>query len=151
MTPLFSPQDGYLAGDLLRGKEISTELLHDLPKADLHVHLDGSVRFDTLVELYEKEGLTLPGGSEEAARRLLMEGEGVHDLSTYIPLFEHVHRVLQDEVSLRRVTRELVEDCARENVRHLELRFSPVLHCEKDLDPEAATNAVLAGLYLIQS
>ncbi len=139
-------QDGYLRGDLLRGEEISTELLRDLPKADLHVHLDGSVRFATLVELYAEQGLELPGGSEDSLRSLLGGAGEEPSLSTYIPLFDVVHRVLQDEVSLRRVTRELVADCAAENVKHLEMRFSPVLHCERALDPEGATDAVLAGL-----
>lgn len=120
MTPFDPRQDGYLVGDLLRGTEISTELLRDLPKADLHVTLDGSVPLATLVELYERQGVSFPGGSPETLRELLQRSGNQGGLSSYIPLFEHVYRVLQDEVSLRRVTREIVEDCARENVRHLE-------------------------------
>jgi len=146
MTPSFSNQDGYLTGDLLRGPEISTDLLRDLPKADLHVHLDGSIRFETFVELYKEQGRELPGGSEDAARRILQGAGKNRSLSTYIPLFAHITQVLQDQVSLRRVTRELVKDCADENVRHLEVRFSPVLHTEGSLDLEGATEAVLAGL-----
>jgi len=142
----FVRQDGYLRGDLLRGEEITTELIRDLPKADLHVHLDGSVRFSTLIEFYRAKGLNLPGGNEEGLRKLLKGTGESPTLAAYIPLFGIVHRVLQDEVSLRRVTRELVADCAAENVKHLEMRFSPVLHCEGDLTPESATDAVLAGL-----
>ncbi len=138
-------EDGYLRGDLLRGPEISTDLLRELPKADLHVHLDGSVRFATLVKLYSEQGHDLPGGSEEGLRSLLDSSTDT-GLASYIDLFVHMHRVLQDETSLVRVTEELVEDCAAENVQHVELRFCPVLHTEAGLSIESATDAVLHGL-----
>lgn len=129
----------------MRGTEISTELLHDLPKADLHVHLDGSVRFETLVQLYAEQGFPLPGGGEEGLREFLRTPAEV-GLAEYIELFSHIHQVLQDQASLVRVTQELIEDCAAENVQHVEVRFCPVLHTQRGLNIEAATDAVLEGL-----
>jgi adenosine deaminase len=109
------------------------------------VHVDGSLRFDTFVELSRLQGHALPGGSREAARALLTGG-GKGDLTEYIALFDLTLAVLQDADSLRRVAREIVEDCAEENVWHVELRFSPPLHRDGGLSDEQATDAVLAGI-----
>lgn len=139
-------RDGLFASDLLRGPEIPTSVLREMPKADLHVHLDGSVRFSTFVELSQAEGRPLPGGSEEEARRLLTAYDRTPTLEEFIPLFEYPLAVLQTPGALRRVAREIVEDCATENVWHVEMRFSPSLHVENGLSLEAATDAVLEGL-----
>jgi adenosine deaminase len=136
--------DGYLSSDLLRGSEIPAAIFRDLPKCELHVHLDGSLRLATLLELYRSRGLELPGGGEEAFTRILTAGPS--RLDHYIELFGLVHPALQDAESLERVAFEIAEDCAAENVVHLEMRFSPVLHTQGGLSPEAAVDAVLAGL-----
>lgn len=131
--------------DLLRGQEIGTDLLHALPKVDLHVHLDGSVRFDTFVELSKEQGRALPAADPVAARAALTHGEEQH-LDEYLELFEHTIAVLQSKEALRRVAKEIVEDCARENIWHVELRFSPALHRREGLSDQAAIEAVLEGM-----
>ncbi len=140
------PSGDLVRSDLLRGREIPDALLHDLAKADLHVHLDGSLRLQTYADLAAERGVPLPGGSVEAARELLTRPRAGAELADYIALFDHPLKVLQDAEALRRVAREIVEDCAAENVWHLELRFSPPLHREQGLSDEEATLAVLAGL-----
>lgn len=134
-----------VASDLLRGREIPDSLLADLPKVDLHVHLDGSLRFGTFVELCGEQGIDLPGRSVEETREAFTHEER-DTLDDYLALFEHTVAVLQTETALRRCARELVEDCAAENCLHVEVRFSPMLHLEAGLDPAAATDAVLAGI-----
>jgi adenosine deaminase len=138
-----------VASDLLRGQEITTEFLRDLPKVDLHVHLDGSVRFSSFVELSEELGRPLPGGSPEAARKAMLHGHE-SDLSQYLALFEHTIAVLQTEESLERCAREIVEDCAAENIWHVEIRFSPRLHVTQGLDDRRAVDAVLRGMRAAQ-
>ena len=138
--------DGYVASDLLRGSEIPTTLLAELPKAELHVHLDGSLRLSTFMDLSEKHSVPWPGGSAEAAAEIIRTQPPGHTLENFLTLFDHVHRVLQTGEDLRRVAREIAEDCAAENVLHVELRFSPILHTAKGLSLEAATDAVLEGL-----
>ena len=132
--------------DLLKGTAIPTELLERLPKVDVHIHLDGSLRFETFAELSQAQGVALPGGSVDAARALFAGNGGAGDLASYLELFDPLLAVLQDANSLRRVARELIEDCAAENVRHAEIRFSPSQHTTQDLDVAAAVQAVLDGI-----
>jgi adenosine deaminase len=76
-----------VASDLLRGPQLSDELLLDLPKVDLHVHLDGSLRLSTFIELCTEHGHPIPGGSIERARELLSSQGGAQRLEDYIALF----------------------------------------------------------------
>jgi len=138
-------EDVPVQSDLLRGAQIPDSILHALPKADLHVHLDGSLRFATFVELCGTQGLTLPGGSADAARQIFGREGHPQDLEEYIRLFDLTGAVMQDAASLTRIARELVEDCAAENVWHVEVRFAPMLHL-RTLTPGAAIDAVVAGL-----
>jgi adenosine deaminase len=138
--------DELFASDLLRGPEIPTELLRALPKTDLHVHLDGSLRFDSYVELCRAQGKPLTGGTPQEARRLFFTHRPSHTLTDYLELFDSTIAVLQAPDALRRVACEIAEDCAAENVWHMELRFSPILHGQEGLSLDQATDAVLAGL-----
>jgi adenosine deaminase len=135
-----------VASDLIRGPEIPTAFLRDLPKVDLHVHLDGSLRFDSFVELSEAVGRPLPGGSREAARAALSHGHEPN-LDAYLALFDHTIGVLQTKEALRRCAREIVEDCAGEEIWHAEIRFSPALHQQEGLSAVEAVEAVLAGMH----
>jgi adenosine deaminase len=110
------------------------------PKADLHCHLDGSLRASTLAEL------ALGGRTEAEARRAIRAGAACESLVEYLEAFRITVSALQTEARLRRVAREIVEDAAAENVRLLELRFCPFLHTRSGLSDEGAVDAVLAGL-----
>jgi adenosine deaminase len=116
-----------------------------LPKAELHVHLDGSLRPATMLELAETAGVTLPASSPEALARA-MRADDATDLVAYLSRFEATLSVLQTEDSLVRVTRELVEDHAAENVRWVEIRFSPILNTREGLSMEAVLEAALEGM-----
>jgi adenosine deaminase len=121
------------------------DLLHRLPKTDLHCHLDGSIRPSTLLELANAEGLPLPGDSEETLAGALCPPPG-SDLTSYLRLFDLTLSVMQTEAALERTAFELAEDAARENVWYLEARFAPILHRQKGLSLEAIVEAVLRGL-----
>lgn len=121
-------------------------LLRALPKTDLHCHLDGSLRLETILELAAERGVVLPAHEPEGLARELHRGELCTSLEHYLRAFEVTLAVLQDEPALRRAARELVEDAAAEGVWYLEVRFSPALHGRRGLSTEAALRAVLAGL-----
>ncbi len=125
---------------------VTEELLRALPKADLHCHLDGSLRLDTLLELAGEAGVALPASTPEGVARALHLGERRRSLEDYLAAFDVTLAVLQTERALERVARELALDCAAENVRYLEVRFSPVLHTRRGLRPTAILDAVLDGL-----
>ena len=119
--------------------------LHRLPKTDLHIHLDGSIRPATLIELADARGRSLPTRDAEALASY-MHVTDARDLVDYLARFEITLSVLQSAESLERVAFELVEDAAAENVRYMEVRFSPILNTREGLDVHAVVDAVLAGL-----
>ena len=118
-----------------------------LPKTDLHVHLDGSLRLQTMLELAEDQGLTLPADTPEGLAAALHCGENTGSLVEYLKAFDITLQVLQTEDALHRVAYELAEDAAAENVRYIEVRYSPMLHTRGGLRLTTVVEAVLAGLW----
>jgi adenosine deaminase len=117
-----------------------------LPKTDLHVHLDGSLRLSTMLELAEQQGVKFPADTPDGLRRAMHCGENTGSLLEYLKAFDITLSVLQVEQALYRVAYELAEDAAAENVRYMEVRYSPMLHVRKGLRLVAVVEAVLAGL-----
>ena len=116
-----------------------------LPKAELHLHLDGSLRPATLLELSREAGVTLPTSDPEAlAGWMIPESGGT--LEDYLERFERTLAVLQSREALTRVSRELVIDAAAENVRYLEIRFCPALNTRDGLSLEEVLEASWQGI-----
>lgn len=118
------------------------------PKAELHCHLDGSIRLETMLDLAKAEGKrdVLPADSVEGLREELRAVEESDTLEAYLAWFQYTIPLLQTTDALRRTAYELAEDNARENVRYLEVRYSPILHVEEGLSLEDVNKAVLDGL-----
>jgi adenosine deaminase len=125
---------------------VTEELVRALPKTDLHCHLDGSLRLGTILELAEKQGVSLPAETPEGLARAIHMGETCQSLEDYLTAFDVTLAVLQTEEALYRTARELALDAAAENVRYLEVRYSPVLHTRRGLKPTTIVDAVLEGL-----
>jgi adenosine deaminase len=121
--------------------ELSLELIEKLPKTDLHVHLDGSVRLETLVELARAQGVSLPTEDRAELRYALAAGRKVASLDEYLEGFAITLSVLQTEEALERAAFELAEDAQREGVR-----YSPILHTRGGLSLTQVMEAVLRGL-----
>lgn len=126
---------------------ITRDLLHELPKTDLHVHLDGSLRVRTAMELAKQNGIRLPSEREEEIYDFLSVKGQVANLNEYIDKFDVTLSLMQDYDALRRIAFELAEDAARENVTYMEVRYSPILHQAKGLSLEQVVDAVLEGLH----
>lgn len=122
------------------------EFFRQLPKVDLHVHLDGSLRLETIVDLAERDRVDLPSKDPAELRRIMNLGQNCGSLVEYLKAFDITLRVMQTEESLYRVAYELAEDAARENVRYMEVRYSPMLHTRRGLRLTSVVEAVLAGL-----
>lgn len=124
---------------------IDRELLRRLPKAELHCHLDGSVRPTTLLELAREYDVTLPRTDADSLRAYMR----VHDASTleeYLERFDVTLAVMQTADALERIAYELAEDAAADGVRYIEVRFAPILNVRGGLDLGAAVEAPLRGL-----
>jgi adenosine deaminase len=126
--------------------EIDQKIIKQMPKTDLHVHLDGSVRIASLIELAKKQNIQLPSSEPKKLKSILIPGKKCRNLEDYLKPFEIILSVLQDGEALSRVAYELAEDSARENVWYLEVRYSPVLHTRRGMKLTAIIDAVLQGL-----
>jgi len=125
--------------------ELSREFVKSLPKAELHCHLDGSMRVETIMDLAKQQNVELPEKDPEKLRQLLEVGEDCKSLVDYLRPFDVTAAVLQTYESLRRATYELAEDCADENVRYVEIRFAPLWHIQGDMKLTDVVDAVLVG------
>lgn len=126
--------------------KISKKLAHQLPKTDLHLHLDGSLRVETILELAEEQGIKLPKTNEKDLREYLQVGLDCESLVEYLKGFDVTLSVMQTYEALKRTAFELAEDCAKENIRYIEVRYSPILHRQKGLALTEIVEAVLEGL-----
>jgi adenosine deaminase len=127
-------------------RPIPLELIEKLPKTDLHVHLDGSLRLSTILELAEKCKIELPARDEEGLRTAMHLGQNCGSLVEYLKAFDVTLRVMQTQDSLRRIAFELAEDAAHETVRYMEVRYAPMLHTRHGLKLTTVVESVLEGL-----
>jgi len=124
---------------------IDRELLRRLPKAELHCHLDGSLRPQTMLDVARAEGVRMPCEDAEALREYMLVSDARH-LEDYLERFETTLAVMQTAPALERISYELVEDAAREGVRYIEVRFAPNLNTRGGLSLEDVLDASLRGL-----
>jgi adenosine deaminase len=117
--------------------------LRELPKAELHQHLDGSLRPATAVELAAEAGM--PMDAEEAARRMVGP-ERCKNQAQLLGFFDLPIALLQTAPALRRAAAELVQDLADDGVRYAEIRWAPRLHLERGLSVAEVIEAVAAGV-----
>ncbi len=113
------------------------------PLVELHRHLDGNVRLETVLDLAGRHGLPLPARTLEGLRRHVQLSEPRPDLMAFLAAFEVLRSVLVDLDAVARVTRENLEDAVAEGIDAIELRFSPYFMGEPHgLHPTAVTEAV---------
>ncbi len=126
--------------------KITEEFIRELPKTDLHCHLDGSLRLDTILELAERDKVELPTKNKEELRKLVSVTDKHITLKKYIKMFDYTLSVLQTPEALTRAAFELAEDAYNENILYLEVRYSPILHTQRGMTSMETVDAVLAGL-----
>ena len=119
------------------------ETIRGLPKAELHLHLDGSMRPETAVELAADAGIDL---TLEEARARMIGPERCADQAELLGFFDLPIALLQTPEALRRVSAELVDDLATDGVRYAEVRWAPRLHLERGLGVSDVIEAVASGI-----
>ncbi len=124
---------------------ITDAFLADVPKTDLHIHLDGSMRLSSVIEMAKEQKLKLPSYEEEGMRDLVFK-DGYADLNEYLQGFMYTCALLQDPESLERAAYELAWDNINEGVRYLEVRFAPFLHTNAKQNIGRVLESVDAGL-----
>ncbi|MGF3104582.1 adenosine deaminase [Rossellomorea sp. DUT-2] len=117
-----------------------------MPKIELHCHLDGSVRPETIIDIAKREGIHIPSFDIEEMKEELIAPLDCESLDEYLEKFSIPNAVMQSRENLKRITFELYEDAAKENVKYMEVRFAPLLHTQKGLSVEAIIGSVIEGM-----
>lgn len=123
----------------------SRDFLLKIPKSDLHLHLDGSLRIKTLIELAKKDNIKLPAYTEEELRNKVFKKQ-YKDLPEYLKGFAYTTAVMQKKENIERIAYELAWDNIKEGVRYIEVRFAPQQHASKTMTPADSVRAAFKGL-----
>lgn len=97
----------------------------NFPLCELHRHLDGNIRLETILDLADQHGIALPATDVESLAPYVHIDESAPGLMAFIDRFEHMTAILVDADACRRVAYENVEDAKREGIDYIELRYSP--------------------------
>lgn len=97
-----------------------------LPKVELHRHLEGSLRLSTMLDIARKHGVTVPVSMLNLSGLVQVQDQDPMTFSNFLEKFKTLRLFYRSPDVIHRVTREAVEDAARDNVRYMELRFTPV-------------------------
>lgn len=121
------------------------ETIKEIPKAELHCHLDGSIPVGTLFKMVKKQESEFTIKDIDEFRKYVTISGECKSLKEYLYRFDYPIKVLQTKENLEAATMEILEAASSENVRYIELRFAPLFHLEKGLSPEEVVEAVLEG------
>ncbi|MFQ6617536.1 MAG: adenosine deaminase [Fidelibacterota bacterium] len=125
---------------------LQEEIIRKLPKVDLHCHLDGSLRIETMIDIAEKEKISLPSKRYDDLEKMIKVGDGCRNLEDYLDRFEITLNVMQSPEALSRIAYELIEDAHTENVKYMEVRYSPILHLRRGMNLTETVDSVIKGL-----
>jgi len=124
---------------------LTSEQLRRIPKAELHCHLDGSVRPETLLELGREYGVPMPRQTPDALRDYMLVSDA-RSLEDYLQRFEVTVSVMQTADAIERIAYELGEDASSDGVRYIEVRNAPVLNVRGRLSMAESIEAQIRGL-----
>lgn len=125
-------------------RPITEEFVRRIPKTDLHVHLDGSLRISTLIELAKAGKIKLPSYTESGLREKVFK-DFYKDLPDYLAGFAYTCAVMQNAENIERIAYELAQDNLAEGVRYLEARFAPQLHAREEFPMDEVVKAAVRG------
>ena len=121
-------------------------MINKLPKIELHCHLDGSVRVDTIIDIAKKENIKLESYEKCDVEKLVQVPNDCTSLNEYLKRFDLANKVMQSSENIKRVTFELLEDAQKENVKYIEVRFAPLLHLNGGLSIEEVIQSAIDGI-----
>jgi adenosine deaminase len=125
---------------------VTEAMIHRIPKVELHDHLDGGVRPQTIIELARRYDIELPAWDVESLSKWFHRGADRKSLALYLEGFKVTLSVMQTAEALKRIAYEAMEDLAADNVVYAEIRFAPIQHQERGMNLESVLSAVLEGL-----
>ena len=97
-----------------------------LPKVELHRHLEGSLRLDTMLDIARQHGITIPEDVLRLSTLVQVQEEDMFTFQNFLAKFNTLRLFYRSPDVIHRITREAIEDAAKDNVKYMELRFTPV-------------------------
>jgi adenosine deaminase len=131
--------------------ESLTQSIRAMPKIDLHRHLEGSMRLETLLAIALEHNISLPAMDAEGLRPFVqMSANEPRSWQSFLAKFALLRQFYRSERVIKRVTQEVIADAAADNVKYMELRFTPqalnnLMHCDYDTVVEWVCDAVEAA------
>jgi adenosine deaminase len=122
------------------------EAVRKMPKVDLHLHLDGCVKPETILALAAEQRLPLPASTREQILSYMQVSDHCCSLKEYLNTFDFVLPFLQTAEALRRTAFEAVEQSALHHCKYMEVRFAPQLHRRQGLSINETFYWVIEGL-----
>jgi adenine deaminase len=116
--------------------------IHALPKAELHLHIEGTLEPELMFELAERNYIRLPYASVEAVRRAYE----FSDLQSFLDLYYAGADVLRTEQDFYDLTMAYLQKAVADNVRHAEIFFDPQTHTARNIPMEVVVNGISAAL-----
>lgn len=145
-------EEGVSALHVDRTKDrLTIGIMRKLPKAELHCHLDGSVRISTILELAKEQNVKLPTTDFAELKKLIVVGKECPSLVEYLRGFGITLLVMQKKYAITRCMYEVCEDAAMDGVRYIEVRFSPILHTDEGLSLSGVMDAVCEGAVMAEN
>lgn len=120
------------------------------PKIELHCHLDGSIRPETLIEIAHQQEMMIEQDIT-IVRKHMQAPIDCHDLTDYLDCFDFVLPYLQTEQALVRAAFDVMEQAAEDGVAYIEIRFAPSLSMKKGLTCQETIQAVAKGIALAEA
>ncbi len=118
------------------------DAIRAVPKVELHVHVLGSIRPETLLSIIEREGISSPYSNVAEIKKRFEYTDFLSFLQTYMEIIEYI----LDEHHFERLTYELLENCSKSSVRYVEISFSPRDHMPKHLEFAKMVDAIKKGI-----
>src|SRR5215208_3693384 len=104
----------------------SLNMYRALPKVELHRHLEGSLRLDTMLDIARQHGITIPADILRLSNLVQIQEEDKFTFQNFLAKFNTLRLFYRSPDVIDRITREAIEDAAKDNVKYMELRFTPV-------------------------
>ena len=104
----------------------SLQTYRALPKVELHRHLEGSLRLDTMLDVARQHGITIPADVLRLSTLVQVQEEDKFTFQNFLAKFNTLRLFYRSPDVINRITFEAIEDAAKDNVRYMELRFTPV-------------------------
>ena len=97
-----------------------------IPKVELHRHLEGSLRLDTMLDIANQHGITIPDNVLQLSELVQIQDKELFTFQNFLSKFNTLRLFYRSPDAIHRITREAIQDAAKDNVKYLELRFTPV-------------------------